>query len=104
MSVQRDPVPLSEAIAELIALSDERDLWLRWLLAAQRQAYEAGTAGGFAEGWAECEWDHALSWHQLAGQVARSGDLEHKRWGPGGRARFGDPRPSDFPGWGGDAA
>ena len=24
--------------------------------------------------------------------------LEERRWGPGGRARFADPRPGDFPG------
>jgi hypothetical protein len=98
-------VPLSEAIAELLAVSDERDLWLRWLFAAQRQAYEAGKADGWREGWREAEWDMAFGWHQIAGPVARSGGLERRRWGPGGRARFGDPRPGDYPGQhGGDAA
>jgi hypothetical protein len=91
-------VPLSEAIAELIALSDERDLWLRWLLNAQRQAYEAGRADGFAEGWREAEWDMALSWHAAAAPVARSGELQRRRWGPGGREHFADPRPGDYPG------
>jgi len=25
-------------------------------------------------------------------------ELEQRRWGPGGRAHFADPRPGDFPG------
>jgi hypothetical protein len=25
-------------------------------------------------------------------------EIEERRWGPGGRAHFGDPRPGDFPG------
>jgi len=100
-NVQRDPVPLADAIAELIELSDERDLWIRWLLDAQRQAYAAGHADGFTEGWQECEWDRQLAWHELASEVARGGEVEHKRWGPGGRARFGEPRPGDY---GGSAA
>lgn len=28
----------------------------------------------------------------------RDAELETLRWGPEGRARFGDPRPGDFPG------
>ena len=45
---------------------------------------------------------------ELAGQWARAtapicgspdqAELEERRWGPGGRARFADPRPGDFPG------
>lgn len=30
--------------------------------------------------------------------------LEERRWGPGGRAHFGDPRPGDFPGRAGGTA
>jgi hypothetical protein len=29
-------------------------------------------------------------------------ELEMRRWGPGGREHFGDPRPGDFPGMGAD--
>jgi hypothetical protein len=39
------------------------------------------------------------SWHRIAVQVATGPDhpeLEIRRWGPGGRARFGDPRPGDY--------
>ena len=48
---------------------------------------------------------------QLAGRVQAAADikavqhglvldaeLEARRWGPGGRAHFADPRPGDFPG------
>ena len=48
---------------------------------------------------------------QLAGRVQDAADIkavqhglvldaemEARRWGPGGRAHFGDPRPGDYPG------
>jgi hypothetical protein len=34
----------------------------------------------------------------------RPTEIEIARWGPGGRARFGAPRPNDYPGQGGDTA
>ena len=44
----------------------------------------------------------AAQWSRVTA-VVRGPDLaelEARRWGPGGRAHFGDPRPGDFPGRG----
>jgi len=42
------------------------------------------------------------AWIEAATPIARRGptfaDLELRRWGPGGRAHFGDPRPGDYMG------
>ena len=45
----------------------------------------------------------ARRWAQAAGQVTHGvphAELEERRGGPGGRARFADPRPGHFPGRG----
>jgi hypothetical protein len=45
-------------------------------------------------------------WRANATQMATGqpfAELERRRWGPGGRAHFGDPRPDDYPGRGGEA-
>ena len=58
-----------------------------------RQMYEAGRR--------DAEADMARFWAETARQVTRGvshAELEQRRWGPGGRAHFADPRPSDFPG------
>jgi hypothetical protein len=55
--------------------------------------YEAGRR--------DAEADMAQRWAEAARPVARGvshADLEQRRWGPGGRAHFADPRPGDFPG------
>lgn len=43
------------------------------------------------------------AWNRIAAPIARGGpayaEMETRRWGPGGRARFGDARPGDFPGF-----
>ena len=60
-----------------------------------RQLYQAGPR--------DAEADMARRRAQAAGQVThgvpRAG-LEERRGGPGGRARFADPRPGHFPGRG----
>ena len=58
-----------------------------------RQMYEAGRR--------DAEADMARFWAEAARQVTRGvshAELEQRRWGPGGRAHFADPRPGDFPG------
>ena len=66
-----------------------------------REAYEAGHADGYRAGYRQAGADQAAGWNQIA-RAAIGGpahaELEERRWGPGGRAHFADPRPGDFPG------
>jgi len=60
-----------------------------------REMYERGRRDAEAE--------HAEGWRRIAAPVAdgRSfAEIEERRWGPGGREHFADPRPGDFPGRG----
>lgn len=84
-------------IRALLALSDERDQWMRWLLSAGRAAYREGYDAGFADGGEEL-----FGRRRALPPVVITGpsfaEVERRRWGPRGRARFGDPRPGDFQG------
>jgi hypothetical protein len=75
-------------------------------LAAYREGYSLGHERGYREGYAAADADQQRSWHATAAPVAaHSGELLRRRWGPGGREHFADPRPGDYPGQlGGDAA
>ena len=60
-----------------------------------REMYQAGRR--------DAETDMARRWAQIARPAVHGishADLEQRRWGPGGRAHFADPRPGDFPGRG----
>ncbi|MBO0802770.1 MAG: hypothetical protein J2P25_06805 [Nocardiopsaceae bacterium] len=72
-----------------------------------REMYEAGHADGYAAGfdagWRHSEADMAAWWRQTGHAIANRpthAELEERRWGPGGREHFADPRPGDFPGQG----
>jgi hypothetical protein len=58
----------------------------------------------YAAGRRDAEAEMAERWNRIAGPVSRARDaggieeIEARRWGPGGREHFGDPRPGDFPG------
>lgn len=55
----------------------------------------------YVAGYAQAEADMAARWNAIARTTAPGpshAELEEKRWGPGGRAHFGDPRPGDYPG------
>ena len=57
----------------------------------------------YATGRRDAEADMAERWRQISAPVAHGtshAELEQRRWGPGGRAHFADPRPGDFPGTG----
>jgi hypothetical protein len=101
-------IPDPAEVTRLLALSDERDLHQRRRLAAWLDGYRLGRAHGRAEGRAEAEAEMTASWYEVAHPIARGGpprdELERRRWGPGGRARFGEPRPGDYPGQGAAAA
>jgi hypothetical protein len=57
----------------------------------------------YARGWDDCL-DRLAD--AIGGRImpAQPTELEIRRWGPGGREHFGDPRPGDFQGRGGEAA
>jgi hypothetical protein len=100
-TARRDPAP---EVERLLALSDERDHWQRAGRARERYAYERGHRDGWEAGRRAllgelAEAERCL--YQRLAPILMSPDhaeLEARRWGPGGRAHFGDPRPSDFPG------
>jgi hypothetical protein len=54
----------------------------------------------FEAGRQAAEADMAQQWSRAAAAVCgpACAELEERRWGPGGRAHFADPRPGDFPG------
>lgn len=55
----------------------------------------------FDAGYAAAEADMAARWNAIARTTAPGpshAELEDRRWGPGGRAHFADPRPGDYPG------
>jgi hypothetical protein len=64
-----------------------------------RDGYEAGCRDGYEAGRRDAEADMARFWAEAARSVTcgvSHAELEHRRWGPGGRAHFADPRPGDF--------
>jgi hypothetical protein len=77
--------------AALLALSNERDTWERWVLDAwrdgRRAGYEAGRRDGFTA---------AVEGYKAAQQKAvRDLDVYLTRWG-GPRGDFARPRPGDY--------
>lgn len=56
------------------------------------RGYERGVADGYARAAADVK--------AMQHGVVRDAELEARRWGPGGRAHFADPRPGDFSGRG----
>jgi hypothetical protein len=87
--------------AEWLAVSAERDLWLRRLLAAEQEAYERGRARGVEEGRRDALAEEAAQRREAAGLMPAGlshAELERMRWGAAGREHFGDPRPGDYPG------
>jgi len=61
---------------------------IQWAREARHAGFEAGRRSAFAE--------MACAWAQAAKAVTEP--VDERRWGPGGRAHFADPRPGDFPG------
>jgi hypothetical protein len=106
-SVQRDPVPLAQAVAELVERSNLLDLSLKLRLAAWREGYSHGYERGVDDGRRQAEAEAERAWYQATHPIAIGGighdELERRRWGPCGRAQAGDPRPGDYPGQDGAA-
>jgi hypothetical protein len=100
------PVPLRQAVAELIADSDERDQWMKRLHAEYRAGFSIGYELGVEEGRRQTLAEEG-AWRRGTAALTRDAmagppfaDLEFLRWGPDGRERFADPRPGDYPGRG----
>ena len=88
---------------EIAALIDPAAEW-KYRRALCREAYDTGHADGWEAG-RRALLDELAEAQRIACGPATAAlaspahaDLESRRWGPGGRARFGDPRPGDFPG------
>jgi hypothetical protein len=88
---------------EAVEAADLAQAETRYRHQLAREAYEAGHADGYHAGYRQADADQAARWNQIArtglGGPAHA-ELEERRWGPGGRARFADPCPGDFPGRG----
>jgi len=79
--------------AEAIAAADLIEAETAYRLQVAREMYQLGRHHAEAE--------QAEAWHRLAAPVAHGipfAELEERRWGPGGREHFADPRPGDYPG------
>jgi len=77
--------------AEAIEAAELGEAEIRYRNQVGRLMYEAGRRDAEAE--------MAAQWSRVSG-VVRGPDLaelEERRWGPGGREHFADPRPGDFP-------
>lgn len=74
--------------AELIEMEARyRDRMVHETAAAE---YERGRVDGYL---------HAVADVKAAQHgIVRDAELETRRWGPGGREAFGNPRPGDYPG------
>lgn len=84
-------------IAAFLELSDERDQWERYVLAMWRDGWHAAElahAGDYHHGYI----DGILGRKHAEHDAVEALRLELRRWGPGGREHFGDPRPGDFTG------
>jgi hypothetical protein len=91
--------------AELLAVSDERDLQLRLRLADRAEGYALGYAVGYDAGRLDEARDLEAAYHEMASRVARGGpsyaELERRRWTVHGEPRtretFAQPHPADRP-------
>jgi hypothetical protein len=80
---------------EAIEAAELAEAETAYRLQLAREMYQAGRR--------DAEADMAERWAQIARPAAHAKsqtELEERRWGPGGRAHFADPRPGDFPGRG----
>ncbi len=89
---------LSAVAALLDAMPDPRaEVELRRQLC--REAYERGRADGWRAGYERGARLLEATWPAVSATVTAGGpshaELEARRWGPGGREHFGDPRPGD---------
>jgi hypothetical protein len=79
---------------EVLERAAEVEAETRYRSRLGREMYQAGKRAA--------EQEMAAAWQQMARTLTgpTNAELEQRRWGPGGRAHFADPRPGDFPGRG----
>lgn len=80
---------------EILELSDERAQWEAYALSVARRMYEAGYAAGRADEARDADRLWAAARPRPFPVGPSIAELELRRWGPGGREHFGDPRPGD---------
>ncbi len=101
--------PSPGAVTAAIEEAERIEAETRYRLQMAREAFQAGMALGAAQAREALLQEQAEAQRQLAARLTPAlmsptlAELETRRWGPGGRAHFGDPRPGDFPGRGSDA-
>ena len=83
-------------MAQVLALSDERDQWERRLQAEGRAAYQAGYEDALRD--ADRTWAREPLHAPMLLDEPSLAELELRRYGPEGREHFGDPRPGDYTG------
>ncbi|MGH3160370.1 MAG: hypothetical protein ACRDOC_00665 [Streptosporangiaceae bacterium] len=80
----------------LLDLPDEMQLRLTWWADGYAAGFRAGEQVGARR--AMREWHVTAAGLPMAAIGPSWAELERRRWGPGGRAHFGDPRPGDYTG------
>jgi hypothetical protein len=96
----------TDPVAAALEEADHAEAETRYRLQLAREMYQAGWRDGHDAGRRDAEADMAARWAETARRVVQitrgptHAELEERRWGPGGRAHFADPRPGDFPGRG----
>ena len=89
-------------LAELLDVSGTLDTAAALAYQLARDAYERGRADGWAEGRAALLGEQEAAERTLCQRLMPTlmapdfAELERRRYGPGGRAHFGDPRPGDY--------
>jgi len=80
--------------AEVIEAAELAEAEIRYRNQLAREMYAAGRRDAEARGYVRAIADVKAAQHGLV----RDAEIEARRWGPGGREHFADPRPGDFPG------
>jgi hypothetical protein len=85
-----------DPVAAAIREAEHAEAETRYRLQLAREQAEAAYERGHVDGYLRAIADVKAAQHGLV----LDAEMEARRWGPGGRARFADPRPGDFPGRG----
>jgi hypothetical protein len=95
-----------DPVAAAIDEAEHAEAETRYRLQLARESFEAGFALGATRAREALLEEQAEAQRLAAAEITPVllspcyAELEERRWGPGGRAHFADPRPGDFPGRG----